>query len=71
MTCGCPFQCKLFYDPMNPGKVTSKAALYFRASIFLPGLAWLFHFAWYRSFVTAQLSLVHHEEDLDQPHKVL
>lgn len=70
MTCGCPLQRKLFYAPVNPGKVVSKATFYFHASIFPPGLAWLFPFAWYRRSVTVQLSLVHHEEDLDQP-KVL
>lgn len=39
MTCRCPFQPKLFYDPMNPGKVSSKATFYFCASIFLPGIS--------------------------------
>lgn len=34
-----PFQPKLFYDPMNPGKVSSKATFYFCASIFLPGIS--------------------------------
>lgn len=46
MTCRHPFQPKLFNDPANPGKVSSKAAFHFCASIFLPriGLASLFCF---------------------------
>lgn len=40
MTSRHPLQPKLFCDPVNPGKVSSKATFYFCTSISLSGIRW-------------------------------